>query len=477
MLTGRFIYGLAGDNIAIAKTALIALWFDGSEMSFAFGCSLTIGRIGSVIGNFVSPKMANDWGVPETNYVGTLINAIGAIGSFVLLYLDRAITKKYGYDTCNDLELDASSTTSKENDKSDVIKDPYDGSAAIGLEEEKKDKKAKRKFRASDIKKFDCTYWLLLQAFVIVSSVVIPFNSIASGLLLERDLFKETPSTCQIQFGNRCTEGNLAHGANPALDIVTNETCPQSRKVAPAIPTQLNISYNEGSSDWDLDEYVYNNITMFDVRCTDEFWRYDCTQNYCEAQDEATEAAGFVMSIPYMVSAVFAIPLGLVVDKIGRRPYIATVGFAILFGCHFALAHSDVKAEIPLVFQGLAHAAYGGVLWPSIPLVVDPTMLGTAYGVMLSIQNAFLALIPMLVAFLYQLGNSHYIPNVEILFYSLSAFGVALGVALIIEDRRTGNRLNMAYTKEPGPNFAVSTMSGENLSKETVNEYISDAFS
>ena len=116
-----FIYGLAGDNIAIAKTALIALWFDGSEMSFAFGCSLTIGRIGSVIGNFVSPKMANDWGVPETNYVGTLINAIGTIGSFVLLYLDRATTKKYGYDTCNDLELDASSTTSKENYKSDVI--------------------------------------------------------------------------------------------------------------------------------------------------------------------------------------------------------------------------------------------------------------------------------------------------------------------------------------------------------------------
>lgn len=120
---------------------------------------------------------------------------------------------------------------------------------------------------------------------------------------------------------------------------------------------------------------------------------------------------------------------------------------------------------------------YGGVLWPSIPSVVVPTMLGTAYGVMLSIQNAFLALIPMLVAFLYQLGNSHYIPNVEILFYSLSAFCVALGVALIIEDRRTSNRLNMAYTKEPGPNFAVSTMSGENLSKETVNEYISDAFS
>lgn len=37
MLTGRFIYGLAGDNIAIAKTALITLYFAGGEISFAFG--------------------------------------------------------------------------------------------------------------------------------------------------------------------------------------------------------------------------------------------------------------------------------------------------------------------------------------------------------------------------------------------------------------------------------------------------------
>ena len=41
MLSGWLIYGLAGVNIAIAKTALLALWFDGSEMSFAFGCAIT----------------------------------------------------------------------------------------------------------------------------------------------------------------------------------------------------------------------------------------------------------------------------------------------------------------------------------------------------------------------------------------------------------------------------------------------------
>ena len=58
--------------------------------------------------------MIGNCGVSEINYVGTLSNAICTIGSFVLIYLDRATTKKYDYDRCDNLELNVSSTTSKE---------------------------------------------------------------------------------------------------------------------------------------------------------------------------------------------------------------------------------------------------------------------------------------------------------------------------------------------------------------------------
>lgn len=173
---------------------------------------------------------------------------------------------------------------------------------------------------------------------------------------------------------------------------------------------------------------------------------------------------------------VFAIPLGFYVDQYGQRAYIATIGFSILFASHVILAHVDISAILPLVGQGIAHSCYGGVLWPSLPLVVDPALLGTAYGVMLSIQNGFLSLIPLFVAFLYQEGNSKYIPNTEILFYSLGAAGVVTGIFLIIEDRRTGRRLHRSHKRHPDTDFVASLMPGEKLTDETVEDYIGDAF-
>ena len=38
-------------------------------------------------------------------------------------------------------------------------------------------------------------------------------------------------------------------------------------KVTPAIPTQLNISYNEGSSDWDLDELWRCTLAEYSISC------------------------------------------------------------------------------------------------------------------------------------------------------------------------------------------------------------------
>lgn len=489
MLTGRFIYGLAGDNIAIAKTALITLYFAGGEISFAFGCALTIGRVGGVLGNFIAPKMANDWGVPNAIWFGTFINVVGTVGCFVLYLIDRHTTMKYDYST---EESDASSQSDTSNSSTNITsplkrdkkpememeKDPYDNKEPENILEDKAKtmKKSKARLpRASDIKKFDSVYWLLTVSFVVVSGVVIPFNNIASGLLLERDLFKEPPSSCQVLQPERCTEGTLAPpGGNPAVDIYTGGSCP-GENYAPAIPQLINIT-NTNSSDWEEDSYIFRNLTMADIRCTDSFWQDACTQNYCDKQDDATELAGVIMSIPYTISAVFAIPLGFYVDQYGQRAYIATIGFSTLFVSHVILAHVDISAIIPLIGQGIAHSCYGGILWPSLQLVVDPALLGTAYGVMLSIQNGFLSLIPLFVAFLYQEGNSQYIPNTEILFYSLGAAGVVTGILLIIEDERTGRRLHRSHKRNPDTDFVASLMPGEKLTDETVEDYIGDAF-
>jgi len=250
-------------------------------------------------------------------WFGTIVNVVGTVGCFVLYLIDRHTTIKYDYGT---EESDASSLSDFSNSSSDITsplkrdkkpememeKDPYDNKEPENILEDKAKATKKSKARlpsVSDIKKFDSVFWLLSVAFVVVSGVVIPFNNVASGLLLERDLFKEPPSSCQVLQPNRCTEGTLAPpGGNPAVDIYTGGSCP-GEDYAPAIPQLVNIT-NTNSSDWEEDNYIFRNLTMADIRCTDSFWQDACTQNYCDKQDDATELAGVVMSIPYTISAV-----------------------------------------------------------------------------------------------------------------------------------------------------------------------------
>ena len=42
MLLGRVLFGLGGENITVAQSALLADWFAGGELAFAFGINLSI---------------------------------------------------------------------------------------------------------------------------------------------------------------------------------------------------------------------------------------------------------------------------------------------------------------------------------------------------------------------------------------------------------------------------------------------------
>ena len=42
MLLGRVIFGLGGENITVAQSALLADWFAGGELALAFGINLSI---------------------------------------------------------------------------------------------------------------------------------------------------------------------------------------------------------------------------------------------------------------------------------------------------------------------------------------------------------------------------------------------------------------------------------------------------
>ncbi len=82
MIAGRAVLGLGGESLVVAATTVVAKWFRGKELSFAFGIKVTIARLASVAADN-SPTWANRAFYPqgpggEPNWQGPLLLAAGA---------------------------------------------------------------------------------------------------------------------------------------------------------------------------------------------------------------------------------------------------------------------------------------------------------------------------------------------------------------------------------------------------------------
>jgi MFS family permease len=82
MIAGRTVLGLGAESMIVAATTVLAKWFKGKELSFAFGINLTIARLASVAADN-SPTWANRVFYPngpsgEPSWQGPLLLAVGA---------------------------------------------------------------------------------------------------------------------------------------------------------------------------------------------------------------------------------------------------------------------------------------------------------------------------------------------------------------------------------------------------------------
>ena len=82
MIAGSAVLGLGGESLVVAATTVIAKWFKGKELSFAFGIKITIARLASVASDN-SPTWANKVFYPngpagEPSWRGPLLLAVGA---------------------------------------------------------------------------------------------------------------------------------------------------------------------------------------------------------------------------------------------------------------------------------------------------------------------------------------------------------------------------------------------------------------
>jgi MFS family permease len=58
MLTGRILFGFGGESLNTTQYAMIIQWFAPNELAFSMGLCLSLARIGNVLNDVISPRIA-----------------------------------------------------------------------------------------------------------------------------------------------------------------------------------------------------------------------------------------------------------------------------------------------------------------------------------------------------------------------------------------------------------------------------------
>lgn len=89
MFLGRVIFGFGGENLGVANSAILSVWFKGKELAFAFGLNLSIARLGSVFNNLLSPALANDFNIQFSLWFGVILCASSIACVLFIASVDR----------------------------------------------------------------------------------------------------------------------------------------------------------------------------------------------------------------------------------------------------------------------------------------------------------------------------------------------------------------------------------------------------
>ncbi|MFC2088952.1 MFS transporter [Calditrichota bacterium] len=146
MATGRLIFGLGAESLIVAVTTVLARWFKGKELSFAFGINLTIARMGSFAA-LNSPTWAQNY---YDNWQAPLLISIAAatisvLAVIIYMIMDSNASKKY----------------------------------IVGTEQ------AQDKIDLKDVLKFDSSFWYIVLLCVTFYSAIFPFQTFAVKFFIE----------------------------------------------------------------------------------------------------------------------------------------------------------------------------------------------------------------------------------------------------------------------------------------------------
>ena len=117
------------------------------------------------------------------------------------------------------------------------------------------------------------------------------------------------------------------------------------------------------------------------------------------------EASGRITNWIIYATILFTPIFGFLVDKRGKRASMMIAGSLLLVVGHLTLGLTTITPYLPLVLLGIAISLVPAAMWPAVALIVEEKRLGTAYGLMTSIQNLGLFGVPILAGLITDLVN------------------------------------------------------------------------
>jgi len=325
MSSGRLIFGLGAESMIVAITTIVARWFKGKELSFAFGLNLTVARLGSFLA-LNSPS----WGKTLYEHWQSPLWITVAAGVFaficVVLYFFLDIYASKNYDLPKEGEQGAILLSDilriKENSRWFIFI-AISVIAVILM------------FVNSDnwtiylillivamlvlflkSKSFSMSFWYITALCVTFYSAMFPFQTFAIKF------FQEAHGTTREVGGNLSSILTLAAMVfTPLFGLLADKIGKRSLLMMFGslliIPVYLMMAYQFGKpAEMNESDFLNISISFFDINA--------------------------------------AIPIYLI---------------------------------LPMAMMGIAFSLIPAVMWPSVAIIVDSSKLGTAYGLMTMIQN------------------------------------------------------------------------------------------
>ena len=380
---GFMIFGCGTEMGGITVSRGIVKWFKGREMALAMGSEMALARLGVATCMIFSPFFAK---------LGGSIDVSRSVAfGVVLLCIALIMIIVYFF---MDKKLD--SQTHEEEEKDDP-------------------------FKISDLGKILSSqgFWLVSLLCVLYYSAIFPFQKYAVNML-----------QCNLTFTAVPEDSFWASSSVTIVQYVI----------------MIIVAAGAFASNFQKDKV---RRVLFTVASVVALVVY-CYMGYMRQSAESIFAV-----FPLLAVGITPI-LGNYVDHKGKAATMLVLGSLLLIFCHLTFAFilpqfkgselgGVVVAYVTILVLGASFSLVPAALWPSVPKLVEPKIIGSAYALIFWIQNIGLWLFPLLIGKVLDKTNPNVTDPTQLNYtwplVMLAMLGVAaffIGLYLKVIDKRKG---------------------------------------